>query len=169
MEDRIRTRIIGLGNPILGDDGVGWRVAEQLEREIESKQHLYPHLLIDIQKLSLGGLSLMEQMIDMDAVILIDAIRTGSAPVGSVYKLSIEELPDFSAGHTTSPHDTSLQNALQAGRLIGANLPERVWIVAIEAESVHEFSEELSPPVEQAIPTACQAVWDYLLELEEKR
>jgi len=187
MKKQLRTRIIGLGNPILGDDGVGWRVAEQIEKEIEAKQPLYPHLCIDIQKFSLGGLSLMEQMIDTDAVILVDAIQTGHQPIGSVYRLNLDELPNYSAGHgsvyrlnldelpnysaghTTSPHDTSLQNALQAGKLMGAHLPNIIRIVAIEAEKVYEFSEQLSPPVEQAIPKACQAVWEYLSELEEKR
>lgn len=164
-----RTRIIGLGNPILGDDGIGWRVAEQIEKEIEAKRNLFPHLFIDIQKFSLGGLSLMEQMIDTDAVILIDAIQTGRQPIGSVNKLELSNLPNYSAGHTTSPHDTSLQNALQAGKLLGAQLPEVIWIVAIEAEKVYEFSENLSPQVAQAIPAACQAVWEYLAELEEKR
>ncbi|MCX8062084.1 MAG: hydrogenase maturation protease [Anaerolineales bacterium] len=165
----LRTRIIGLGNPILGDDGIGWRVAEQIEKELEAKRRSFPHLRIDIQKFSLGGLSLMEQMIDTDAVILIDAIQTGHKPVGSVYKLDLDKLPNYSAGHTTSTHDTSLQNALQAGKLLGAQLPEIIWVVAIEAEKVYEFSENLSPAVEQAIPVACQAVWDYLTELEEKR
>lgn len=166
---QLRTRIIGLGNPILGDDGVGWKVAEQIEKEIEAKQALYPHLCIDIQKFSLGGLSLMEQMIDTDAVILIDAIQTADQPFGSVYRLNLDELPNFSAAHTTSAHDTSIQNALQAGKLMGAQLPDIIKIVAIEAEKVYEFSEQLSPAVEQAIPKACQAVWEYLSELEEKR
>ncbi|GAB4473431.1 MAG: hydrogenase maturation protease [Anaerolineales bacterium] len=165
----MRVRIIGLGNPILGDDGIGWKVAEQLAREIEDKRPLFPHLLIDIQQFSLGGLSLMEQMIDTDAVILIDAIQTGTQPIGSVMKLDIQNLPNFSSGHTSSPHDTSLQNALQAGKLMGAKLPEILRIVAIEAERVYEFSEKLTPPVEQAIPLACQFVWEYLSEMEAKR
>jgi hydrogenase maturation protease len=169
MQPVLRTRIIGLGNPILGDDGIGWRVAEQIEKEIEAKRNLYPHLSIDIQMFSLGGLSLMEQMIDTDAVILIDAIQTGHHPIGSVYKLGLHDLPNFSAAHTTSAHDTSLQNALQAGKLMGAHLPEIIHIVAIEVEKVYEFSDQLSPPVEQAIPLACQAVWDYLSELEAIR
>lgn len=169
MEQLIRTRIIGLGNPILGDDGIGWRVAEELEKEILIKKNNYPHLDIDIQKFSLGGLSLMEQMIDTDAVILVDAIQTRNHPIGTVYKLDLDNLPNFSAGHTTSPHDTSLQNALEAGKLMGAHLPKKIWIVAIEAEKVYEFSEQLSPQVEEAIPLACRAVWEYLSELEEKR
>lgn len=169
MTNQIRTRIIGLGNPILGDDGIGWRVAERLEKEILDRKNRFPHLLIDIQKFSLGGLSLMEQMIDTDAVILIDAIQTGTQPIGSVSTLNLDDVPDLSAGHMASAHDTSLQNALQAGKLMGANLPNIVWIVAIEAEKVYEFSEQLTPSVEQAIPLACQAVWEYLTELEEKR
>ncbi len=169
MSKTIRTRIIGLGNPILGDDGVGWKVAEKLEKELDSKRALLPHLSIDVQRSSLGGLSLMEQMIDTDAVILIDAIQTGMQPVGSVHRLDLDTLPNYSAAHTTSPHDTSLQNAIRAGKLLGADLPEVIRIVAIEANRVYEFSEQLSPQIEQAIPIACQAVWDYIFELEENK
>jgi Ni,Fe-hydrogenase maturation factor len=52
--------------------------------------------------------------------------------------------------------------ALETGRKMGLDLPEKITVVAIEATTVHEFSEELSPAVEAAVPVAVQAVLDLL-------
>lgn len=146
---QVRTLIVGLGNPILGDDGIGWRVAEAVRA-------LAPPVEIDC--LALGGLSLMERLIDYDRAIIIDAIQTQEGEIGQVYTLGLDELPNFSAGHTTAAHDTSLATALNLGRSMGARLPSEVTIVAIEAKRVYDFSENLTPAVEKAIPAATQAV-----------
>jgi len=53
----MKTLIIGLGNPMLGDDGVGWRVAEKVCRELPADESV----IVDC--LSLGGISLMEHLI----------------------------------------------------------------------------------------------------------
>jgi hydrogenase maturation protease len=76
----------------------------------------------------------------------------------------LEELPDLSAGHTTAAHDTSLQTALNVGRSMGAQLPEQIIIVGVEAEKVYDFTEELSSEVKSAIPKAVQIVMDLLSE-----
>ena len=143
------TIIIGLGNPILGDDGVGWRVAEAV-------RDLMPPAEIDC--LALGGLSLMERLVGYDKVIIIDSIQTHGGVIGQVYTLHLDDLPDLSAGHTTAVHDTSLSTALKLGRTMGARLPDEVMIVAIEADRVYDFSEQLTPDVEAAIPVATKAV-----------
>lgn len=152
------TLIVGLGNPLLGDDGVGWRVAEQVESQLEPP-FLSPSIgKIDVVQLALGGLSLMENLIGYDEVILVDAIQTRKAPVGSVSSFPLETLPNRAAGHLSSAHDTTLHNALELGRSMGAQLPKRVMIVAIEADNVYDFSEILSPAVEAAVPVAVQQV-----------
>ena len=151
----MKTIIIGLGNPILGDDGVGWKIAEEL------KKHLSPDLPIHVELLSLGGLSLMEHLIGYERAILIDAIASDLEP-GSIITAKLSELPDVSALHTTSAHDTSLQNALKLGKSMGADLPEDVTVVGIATNRVYDFSEELSLPVSQAISKATQIVIDLL-------
>ena len=149
-----RTLVIGLGNPILGDDGVGWRIAE----EVKMRTRKNPSVETDC--LSLGGLSLMERLTGHTRVILIDAIFTGSKPIGSVTSLPLSGLPDLTAGHTASAHDTSLRTALNVGRSMGIPLPEDqdVTVVAVEARSVYEFSEKLTPEVAEAVPKAVEAV-----------
>ena len=158
----MRTIIIGLGNPILGDDGAGWQVAHLLrQREGISSQ-------VTIECLSVGGISLMEALIGYDRAIIIDVELTGAVPVGTVKRYKLEDIPDPWAGHISSPHDTTLQNALQVGRSLHAILPEDIIIVTIEAQKVYEFSEDLTPKVAQAIPQAVGIILDLLIESNRK-
>jgi hydrogenase maturation protease len=150
----MKTLVIGLGNPILGDDGVGWRVVEEIARKTVDRSD------VEVDTASLGGLSLMERLTGYEHVILVDSFFSGKKPVGTVSQFFLTELPDLSSGHTTAVHDTSLRNALNVGRSMNISLPrdEDVHIVAIEAENVYDFSESLSAPVEAAVPLAVEAV-----------
>lgn len=149
--------VIGLGNPILGDDGVGWHVAEEVRNLID------PALQVDVECVALGGISLMEHMIGYQRAVLIDACVSEEEP-GSVILLKLGDLPDLSAFHTTSTHDMSLQNAMKLGRDLGAQLPEDVLIVGISARQMYDFSEELSPPVAAAVPKATQIVMELMMQ-----
>src|SRR5512142_2116045 len=101
-----KTLILGLGNPILGDDGVGWRVAEAVQLLVASRRPP-----VDVEFASLGGLSLMERMLGYERVVLIDCMETGSAPVGTVRSMPLADLANPVAGHSASAHDTSLITA----------------------------------------------------------
>ena len=161
----MKTLIIGLGNPILGDDGVGWVVAEQVRAALSNPQSAIPNpQSIEVDCASLGGLSLMERLTDAGRVILVDAIFTGAHPVGTVSRFLLDELPNLSAGHSASAHDTSLRNALQVGRDMHVPLPddENVIIVPVEAENVYDFSQELSPAVAAAVPVALKQVLELI-------
>ena len=172
----MRTLVIGLGNPILGDDGVGWKVAQEVKSRIESDARYYMTIRplgtktvrhvsdIEVECAALGGLSLMERMIGYQRAILVDSMETGQSPAGSVRVFPLEELANPSAGHSASAHDTSLITALETGRHMGLALPTEVLVVAIEAGNVYDFSEELSPPVAAAVPLACQSVMGLLKE-----
>lgn len=158
--------VIGLGNPLLGDDGVGWRVAAEVERLLAQSPSAAGPPAVEVDCLSLGGLSLMERMIGYRRVILVDALSSGAHPAGQVSWSPLEALPDRSAGHTTSAHDTSLQNALKVGREMGAALPARVDVVAVEAYNLYEFTEELTPAVAAAAPHAARLVLDLIANPE---
>ncbi|MBE3117326.1 MAG: hydrogenase maturation protease [Candidatus Atribacteria bacterium] len=150
----MKTLVIGLGNPILGDDGVGWRVVEEIARKTANRPE------VEVDCVSLGGLSLMERLTGCERVIMVDSIFTGEKPNGTVSQFALSDIPDLTAGHSASAHDTSLHNALNVGRSMDIPLPrdEDVLIVAIEAENVYDFSETLSPPVEAAVLQAVGAV-----------
>ena len=154
----MKTIIIGLGNPILGDDGVGWKVAEEVKRQLP------PESPVDIQCLSLGGLGLMEHLIGYGRAILVDAFASEDQS-GTIMVLKLSDLPNYSAFHTTSTHDTSLQNAIELGRSMGAQLPADVDIVGVVTNRIHDFSETLSPPVAEAVPFAARLILDLLKRL----
>jgi len=156
--DAPKTLIIGLGNPILGDDGVGWRVAEEVSKLISDQPE------IEVDCVSVGGLSLMERMTGFKKVILIDAIYTGQFAEGTVHRSILSDLPDLTSGHSASAHDTSLRTALTVGRSMNVGLPddEAVTIIAIEAKNVYDFTQELSSAVAAAVPQAVQSVLDVL-------
>lgn len=150
------TLLIGLGNPILGDDGVGWQVVQAVEAALP------PGSGVEVDYLSLGGLSLMERLVGYRRAIIVDSIQTGAGEVGQVHVFNLDALPDQSAGHTTAAHDTSLQTALALGRRMGASLPQEVVVVGVEARRVYDFSEELSDQIAAAIPAARAAVFSLL-------
>lgn len=168
------TLVVGLGNPILGDDGVGWKVAEQVQRHILADARFQmpirpmgsktvSHVMsVEVEYAALGGLSLMERLEGYQRAILVDSMETGQSPEGSVRVFSLEEMSNPSAGHSASVHDTSLITAIATGRKMGLILPESVRVVAIEARNVYDFSEELSPLIAAAVPVAVQAVLDEL-------
>jgi len=157
-----KTLVIGLGNPILGDDGAGWVAAREVESRLMKSERN-----IEVDCLALGGLSLMERMIGYKYVILIDSLNTGQHPQGSVIVFTLEDLVDLTYGHTSAAHDASLKTALDMGRKLEASLPadKDVHVVAIEAKHVYDFKEELSPIIAAAMPIAVQQVFDLLKEI----
>ena len=153
----MKTLVIGLGNPILSDDGIGVRVAEEVQ------SHLPKDSDIKVAEVSVGGLTLMESMIGFDRVILIDAIQLENTLPGHIRRMSLQDLQEISpTQHSASPHDTNLITALELGQRIGLELPKEIIIYAIEVENVIDFGEELTPAVAAALPEATVAVLEEL-------
>jgi hydrogenase maturation protease len=156
LNHSVKTIVVGLGNPILGDDGVGWQIAGQVQQHSDFPPD------VDIDFLSVGGISLMERLIGYERAILIDSFVTNENPIGTLKCFSLDELPNRALGHTYSAHDTTLQNALKIGQELGAQLPKEITVVAVEAQNVYDFSEHLTPTVAAAVPHAVQAIIDLL-------
>jgi len=152
--------VIGLGNPILTDDGVGVKVAYEVE------QALSPDIPknMTITEASVGGIRLMELLVGYDHVILIDALLTKQGgKSGEIHHLSLQDLRDISpTQHSTSPHDTSLVTALEVGRQMGLELPESFSIFAITVENILDFNEEPTPAVAATIPKVTAMVLEEL-------
>lgn len=122
-----------------------------------------PHQLnVTVECLSLGGLSLMEQIVGYDYVLLIDAISSEKDPPGMLTCSSLDAIEDPSSGHTASTHDTTLQNAIRIGRSLGAHLPAEILVVGVATNRSYDFSEELTPAVAAAVPRAARLVIDLI-------
>lgn len=152
----IKTIVIGLGNPILTDDGVGVKVAYEVEARLGNNR---PSNLT-ITEASVGGLRLMELLEGYDRAIIIDAIQTQNGhPIGSIFTMDLADLREISpTQHSASAHDTSLVNALDAGKEMGMKLPEEIAIFAVEVKNIMDFSETPTPAVAAAIPKVTEMV-----------
>jgi len=148
QDDSPRTLIIGLGNPLLGDDSVGLRIARELQ-----KRGQVPFF---VDEDYCGGLRLMERMIGFERAVIIDACCSGALP-GTVRVLPADAC---ATRHSTSAHDVDLAAALALGRQAGAALPapQNIRVVAIEAAQCLDFDEECSPAVAASIGPASDAV-----------
>lgn len=148
------TLVVGLGNPILGDDGVGWRVIDELDRRNHGEASL--------QQACVGGVSLMEILVGYRHAIIVDAVIDPAAAPGSVWCRPLAEVETRLASHLDSTHDAPLPAALEAGRALGAELPSDIEVVGIVIERGDVFGEELSDVVEAAVSVAATAVEEAL-------
>ena len=145
----MKTLVLGIGNPILSDDGVGIRVAQEVGKKLDDPQ-------ITISETSAAGLSLLDSIVDHDKVIIIDAIQTEEGKAGQIYRMKPE---DFSfAKHISSPHQINLVTALELGKMLNLAMPREISIFAVEAKDTTSFSEGCTPEVEQAIPEVVKMV-----------
>lgn len=146
----MKTIILGIGNPILRDDGVGIHVAEELKKHIKDKN-------IKIDHAFTGGMNLLDLIVDHDRAILIDAIRRKDRIPGDVDMFKLGELTAF---HTTNPHDLSLPQAIDMAKKLGEKrIPKDISIVGINIGDVpNEFGETLSKKIGPAVPKAVDLV-----------
>ncbi|MBA7603489.1 Hydrogenase 2 maturation protease [subsurface metagenome] len=151
----MKTLILGLGNPILGDDGVGLRVASALEGRLNRPE-------ITVMEASVAGLDFLDLLAGYDRAIIIDAIQTKAGKAGQVYRLEPEAFD--ATRHASTPHDVNFATALELGKRLGLPLPQQIVIFAIEVENVSSFSEECTPEVERAIPLCVEMVIEELNE-----
>ncbi len=156
----MKTLVVGLGNPILTDDGVGVKVAYAVEDALGAN---IPSN-ITVTEASVGGLRLMELMIGYDRVILIDAIMTqNGCDYGFIHQLTLDDLRQITpTEHSASAHDTSLVTALDTGERLGLHMPKKFEIIAIEVENVMDFNNEPTPAVAKSIPVVTAMVLDSL-------
>ncbi len=150
----MKTLVLGLGNPLLRDDGIGLHVARELEKQFADDP------AVEVGEDYWGGLRLMERMIGYDRVIIIDAILAGGEP-GTIHLLTPDDIP---TQRSASVHDVNLPTALEFGRHAGASLPTAsdITLIGIEAGDVQTFDETLSPALKLIVPHAVDHVLNVL-------
>jgi len=146
----MKTLVLGLGNPILGDDGVGLRVARAVGELAKGDD------VTAVESMA-SGLALLDILAGYDRAVIVDAIQTGQGRVGDVYRLDIKDID--TTRHTASPHDATLTDALAMGAKLGFPIPKEISVVAVGIPDVCDtFSEDCSAAVEKAIPEAVKMV-----------
>ena len=151
----MKTLVLGLGNPLLSDDGVGIKVAQELREKLRDPQ-------VTVTESSLAGISLLDFVVGYDQVIIIDAIQTKEGNAGQIHRMGPE---DFSfRKHLSSPHQINLVTALELGKMLNLAMPQKITIFAVEAKDITTFGEKCTPEVERAIPEVAEMVLEELGE-----
>lgn len=145
-----RVLVLGVGNVLMGDEGVGVHVLQALEHE-------RPIGGVRLLDCGTGGINLLLELEDADKVLLIDATRDGR-PAGTVTYLRPRTAGELPRG--LSAHDFGLKDLFVTAALLG-RAPE-MHLVTISVEEVRPMCLELSPAVAAAVPeavhTACALV-----------
>jgi len=139
----MKTLIMGLGNPLMTDDAIGYRVAEALAEKIH-------HTDIHCLPADIDGFHYVDLMAGYDRVFVIDAIQTPRGTPGEVHRLEEDDICAPVAFQ--APHRLNFATALALGRKLQLALPDRVVFFAIEALDVHTFGESMSPQLEADFP-----------------
>jgi hydrogenase maturation protease len=150
----MKALVLGIGNPILSDDGVGIKVAHEVGKNMNDPQ-------IAVSETSAAGLSLLDSMLGYDKVIIIDAIQTKEGKAGQIYRMKPEDFS--SAKRLSSPHQINLVTALELGKMLSLAMPREISVFAVEAKDIATFSEKCTPEVEKAIPEVVKMVLENLV------
>ncbi len=144
-----KIKILGCGNTLMGDDGVGIRVIEKLQAMKLPGD-------IEIIDAGVGGMAILSWIEDADKVVIVDAVQTGNEPPGTVYEFTDKELPP-SEMFMLSLHDLNLVDTINVGRVV-QKMPDEIVIIGVEVKRVAEFTKELTAEVEGAIPEVIDLV-----------
>lgn len=143
----MKTIVLGLGNPILSDDGVGIRIAKEIGEKCKD---------VDVAEASAAGFRIIDEIIGYDKLIIVDSIKTDKAKPGTLYKFALNDFEKTL--HISSPHDISLFDAFEIVKKQNVKLPSQIEIYAIEVEDTSTFSERCTDDVEAVIPHAAKRI-----------
>ncbi len=146
--------IHGIGNEILTDDGIGPKIVAEL-------QNLFSFPFIDYETTFMGGIGILEYIQDYQVVFFIDAIKTIDGIPGTVYEFTPASFEETL--HLSNFHDVSFLISLKFGKHIGLNIPEKIYIIAIEILEDRVFSEEFSEPVKSKYSEILESVKQTIL------
>lgn len=144
--------ILGIGNILLRDEGVGVRVVEAL-------QQMQLADCVEVVDGGTAGADLVDVLADRDKVVVIDAIESQSPP-GTVFRLRSEELMP-SPGSTLSLHQLGLVESLMMAQQLGC-APRQVVVFGIQPDQVIP-GLDLTPEVANAIPRVVDAVLEEIV------
>lgn len=145
----MKTLILGLGNPILSDDGFGFSVARALERQLDRPD-------VTVMPGSVAGLDFLDLLTGYDKAIIIDAVQTRKGKAGTIYRLEPEDFAP--TRHESTPHHINFATVLELGKRLGIPLPHQIVIFAVEAKDMTTFSEKCTPKIERLISEVTELV-----------
>jgi hydrogenase maturation protease len=139
----VRRLVLGIGNTIMGDDGVGIYVVRMVKDRTRSRADL------QFKELGASGFKLVEEILGYDEVIIVDSYASTEADTGQIREFSPEDFEDTL--HPSSPHGANFATALELYRNLQPDkMPRRIRILTIDIHTADAFGESLSGRVQDA-------------------
>ncbi len=136
----MRTVIVGVGNPLLADDGVGILVAREVGRLLSG---------VEVVEANLAGIPLLEELVGYDRAIIVDSIKGRDKNLGRMRKLRLE---DLGMGLPSGSHGVGLGTAIGLGKRLGYEVPGLIEVYAIEVVENDRFHLGCSPQIQAKVP-----------------
>jgi hydrogenase maturation protease len=149
---RSGTIVLGLGNPVRCDDAVGLRVAEAVERLLESE----PVPGVTVLTSTRAGFEVIDLLAGADRAVIVDCLFSPDPVPGRVRRLAVADVGG--AARLVGAHDISLAGAFELARTLGILMPADVEVYGVEAADTDRIDETLSPDVAAAVPALAREI-----------
>ena len=150
----MKIKVLGLGNDLLADDGIGHLAAAALQPRLAGRA--------DVEATAVHGLALLDLLIGYDAVVVLDAACTGAHPVGTVHEIDPDSLARV---ESPSPHFAGFPEMLDLAARLGLQFPRRVRILSVEVLDPWTIGGAMTPAVRDALPVLCEQAERAVAEL----
>jgi hydrogenase maturation protease len=149
LSDKKPFLILGVGNLLLKDEGVGVHVVRRL-----MEMDLPPY--VEVLDGGTAGLDLIDDIEGREKVVFVDTVRAGGAP-GSVYRMTMDDIDEGPDG-LANIHDMDVPHLLKTAGVMGVEKPKEIVVIGIEPKDMESISDELSPEVAEKIPKVIEVV-----------
>ncbi len=138
--------VLGMGNPLLSDDGIGLKVVDCAQQTIS-----LPGALTVYKKNYCGGIDLLYDMAGYDRAIIVDSVVTGKAAPGYCHELSVDTAAGSAQDRLVYAHGVTIATVFRVGRYCGYDMPKETVIFGIESCDTTTFSDRLTPILEASL------------------
>ena len=136
----MRTLVLGLGNDLAGDDAVGIVAVRRLRERLDGD--------VDVVESSASGMALIEILSGYERAIIVDAMRTGRQPAGTIVRMDLSEVGDVVA---PSLHQAGLPELAAVADRSAIAFPSETAVLAVEVEDPFTLGAPMTPAVEAAV------------------
>ncbi len=147
MELTMKTLILGMGNPILSDDGVGLALAKMLRNKVRGA---------DVAASAMIGLSLFDLIMGYDTIFIIDAMTTKEGKMGELKKIGEDDR--CGTLHLFSSHGFNIFELMELGVQCGFDMPRLAAVYGVEIGTEVAFDENLSTELNGKLPAIAEEI-----------
>ncbi|MBC8320780.1 MAG: hydrogenase maturation protease [Bacteroidetes bacterium] len=150
------TLILGFGNPLLSDDGIGTRIVNDLKTKMDNN-------LFEFSSAYICGIDIITIIKGYKNMIVVDGCMTQNSTPGELSFYTVDNY--YGMAHLDNYHDVKFRDIIKLSRDLNLHIPENIHIVAIEIKEDMVFSKDLSPSLQNSYPEILQKVLDFINQL----